>query len=71
MDYIKKIEEIKTFKELLTLSDKLNEDVANYKGDILSDDYHKHMKLCRYRNLVDKRVDYLTKTGAKLDKIEA
>ncbi len=71
MDFIKTIKEVKTFEELLILRDDLCDKVNDYKGDVLSDDYHKHEKLCRYRNLVGSRVDYLVKNGAKIDKVEA
>lgn len=70
MDFIKTIKEVKTFEELLILRDKLDEKVNNYRCNVLSKDYPEHEKTCKYRNMVQTRVDYLSKNGAKIDQIE-
>lgn len=70
MDYIKKIKEVKTFEELLILRDDLDDQISDYKGDIMSNDYHEHGKCCKYRNMIECRINFLIKNGAKIDQIE-
>ncbi len=69
MEHIKVIKEIKTFEELLILRDKYDKMILDDKSEIGSKEYDVCTIMCKYRNMLEDRILFLTEKGAKLDQI--
>lgn len=70
MEHIKKIKAIKTFEELLILRDKYDKMVSDNECEPGDKGYDAHVTAYKYRNMLEDRVQYLSKRGAYIDQIE-
>lgn len=69
MEHIKEIKKIKTFESLLVLRDKYDMLIESIKVKIGEVGYSNYMSVCKYRNMIEKRIIFLEKQGAKIDQI--
>lgn len=71
MNHIDVLKNVKTFEELLTVRDELNLMISEYNAEFTDKKgYHEYQQNCLYRNMIDKRIDYLISRGAKIDQVE-